>query len=327
MKAPRFWQADGPLPRVLAPLGWAWSVGASLRGAGRKPFDPGIPVVCVGNVVAGGAGKTPVALSLGHRLPRPHFLSRGYGGSEPGPLMVRPHEHSHEQVGDEPLLLAEVAPCWVSRDRIAGARAARAHDAAALIMDDGYQDPSLRKTVSLLVVDGHAGFGNGRCIPAGPLREPVERALARASAVVLLGEDRAGVATRIAPILRDARPILRARLEPEVEATALAGRAVIAFAGIGRPDKFFHTLDELGARVVQAYAFPDHYCYQQSEITELMTIAATNGAALITTAKDIVRVPPQSRDQIGVLRIVVTWEDEEALQRVLRPAAAGGVMP
>ncbi|MDR3435902.1 tetraacyldisaccharide 4'-kinase [Telmatospirillum sp.] len=318
MRAPGFWLTGGPMSAALAPLGWAWEWGSRLRGAWTTAYRPNIPVICIGNVVAGGAGKTPVALSIAHRVPGAHFLSRGYGGEEVGPLLVNPRKHNHLQVGDEPLLLAEVAPCWVAKDRVAGAKAAAANDAACLIMDDGYQNPSLQKTISLLVVDGHTGFGNGRCIPAGPLRESVDRALSRASAVVIVGEDRAGVAARVT-----GRPILRARQEPEAEASVLAGRAVVAFAGIGRPEKFFHTLDGLGARVVEAYAFPDHYSYLPSEIAELAAIAETNGAALITTTKDIVRVPAHVRDAIGVLRIVVTWEDEAALFDILQPVLKG----
>jgi tetraacyldisaccharide 4'-kinase len=317
-QAPGFWQTRGPASTLLAPLGWAWAWGSGLRGAWTKPYHAKIPVICVGNVVVGGAGKTPVALSLGERIAGAHFLSRGYGGEEEGPVQVNPRKHTADQVGDEPLLLAEVAPCWVAKDRVAGVKAAISGDATCVIMDDGYQNPTLAKTVSLLVVDGHTGFGNGRCMPAGPLREPVERALARASAVVILGEDRAGVGARVR-----GRPILRAVLEPEAEACVLAGRPVVAFAGIGRPEKFFHTLDRLQAKVVQAYSFPDHYAYQAAEIAELVALAETNGAALITTTKDIVRVPPHLRDSIGVLRMVVTWEDEDALTALLPEAVRG----
>lgn len=318
MRAPGFWMREGPLSLALAPLGWIWAAGSAWRGAFGKPFAAPVPVVCIGNVVAGGAGKTPIALSVAHRLPGAHFLSRGYGGREEGPLLVNPKRHDPGQVGDEPLLLAEVAPCWVARDRVAGAKRAAAKGAACLVMDDGFQNPSLKKDVALLVVDGHVGFGNGRCLPAGPLREPVSRAVARASAVVILGEDQAGVARQVA-----GKPILRAKLEPEAEASALAGQRVVAFAGIGRPEKFFQMLEAQGATLVEAYSFPDHYPYQASEIGELITIAETHAAALITTTKDIVRVPSHQRNVIGVLRIVVTWDDEAALLEILRPAMTG----
>jgi tetraacyldisaccharide 4'-kinase len=295
-------------------------MGSAWRGAFDVPFVASIPVVCVGNAVAGGAGKTPIALSIAEHLPGLHFLSRGYGGREEGPLLVDLKKHNHAQVGDEPLLLAEVAPCWIAKDRVAGAKRAVAKGATCLVMDDGYQNPSLKKDISLLVVDGHVGFGNGRCMPAGPLREPIGRALARASAVIILGDDRTGIGARARAA---GKPILRAKLEPEAEASALAGQDVVAFAGIGRPEKFFKTLESLGAKLVEAYAFPDHYSYQASEIAELLTIAETRAAALITTTKDLVRVPFHQRESIGVLQIVVTWEDEDALHDLLRPAMKG----
>lgn len=320
MRAPDFWQNGGPASLLLAPLGWAWQAGSACRGAFSSPVEAPVPVVCVGNAVVGGAGKTPVALSIAQRLLDVHFLSRGYGGREEGPLLVNPRKHNHLRVGDEPLLLSEVAPCWVARDRVAGARLAASHGAACVVMDDGYQNPSLVKDVSLLVVDGHYGFGCGRCVPAGPLREPIGRALRRATAVVLLGEDRHGIARRVRGI-----PLLRAWIEPEAEAAALAGQRVIAFAGIGRPAKFFHTLESLGATVVQGYGFPDHHPYHAAEITELLGIAEKQAAALITTTKDAMRVPAHLRDSIGVLRVTVTWQDEAALMRVLAPATLAKV--
>ncbi len=180
-------------------------------------------------------------------------------------------------------------------------------------MDDGYQDPSLAKDVSLLVVDGHVGFGVGRCIPAGPLREPIARGLARAQAVVLLGEDRVGVARQLGT-----RPVLRATLEPETEAD-LRGHRILAFAGIGRPAKFFHTLEKLGATLVETRSFPDHHPYTPAEIGHLINAADSHAAALMTTTKDFVRVPAHQRDHVTVLRIAVAWEDEAALTRVLAP--------
>ena len=273
-----------------------------------------VPVVCVGNIVVGGAGKTPVAMSLARHLPGTHFLSHGYGGSERGPLRVDLARHDHRQVGDEALLLARVAPTWVARDRVAGARAAAEGGASCVIMDDGYQDPSLAKDVSLLVVDGHVGFGIKRCVPAGPLREPVEAGLSRAQAVVLVGEDKAGVTA-----LLGGKPILHARLEPEADAGTLAGQRVLAFAGIGRPAKFFQTLQALDVELIDTRAFADHHPYTPAEIDRLAASAAAQEARLVTTAKDFVRLPPERRDEVEVLRIAVVWDDEVALARVLAP--------
>jgi tetraacyldisaccharide 4'-kinase len=315
MRAPGFWYRQGLASALLAPLGWVWAAGARMRAAKPPRHRSPIPVICIGNLSVGGAGKTPVAESIAQLIPGAHFLSKGYGGKEPGPVRVEPHRHSYQQVGDEPLLLAETAPTWVAKNRIEGAEAAAGAGASCLVMDDGFQDPSLEKDIAILVVDGATGFGNGHCLPAGPLREPVEQGLKRADAVVILGEDKQGIAARVAP-----KPVLRAWLEPEAEATVLSGRKVVAFAGIGRPAKFFHTLDSLGANVVEAYAFPDHYPFHPQEIGELQVAANNHNAFLVTTGKDFVRVPPNMRDQIGIVQMDVAWENEAALLDVLAPA-------
>lgn len=318
MKPPRFWRTGGPLSVMLAPLGWGWAAGAALRGSFTTPWRAPIPVVCIGNLVAGGAGKTPVALSVAHRLSGAHFLSRGYGGSLTGPVRVDPDHHDYLQVGDEPLLLARLAPCWVAQERAAGARAAALAGASCLVMDDGYQDPSIAKDISLLVVDGHVGFGAGRCMPAGPLRESLRCGLRRADAVVILGDDRTGAARQIGDL-----PILRGRLEPENETKAMAGRAVVAFAGIGRPEKFFHMLESQGAVLTERRAFPDHHRYSTTEIAHLIAAAEKGRAVLVTTSKDYVRVPAHQREHVAALSITVTWEDEAALMKVLAPVIAG----
>ncbi len=315
MRAPAFWYKRGMTGAFLAPLGWLWAAGAQARAAKPARHRSPIPVICIGNLSVGGAGTTPIAESIARLIPGAHFLSKGYGGKETGPLRVEPHRHGYQQVGDEPLLLAEIAPTWVAKNRIEGAEAAAEAGASCLVMDDGFQDPSLEKDIAILVVDGHTGFGNERCLPAGPLREPVEQGLRRADAVVILGEDRHDIANRVAP-----KPVLYAWLEPEAEASILVGRKVVAFAGIGRPAKFFHTLDTLGANVVEAYAFPDHYPFHPAEIGELQVAANNHNAFLVTTAKDFVRVPHAMRDQIGVVQMDVAWDHEAALLDILAPA-------
>lgn len=308
MRAPEFWQSKGLVSTLLTPAAWLWAIGARMRAAKAPRHHANIPVICVGNLSVGGAGKTPIAASLATLLPGAHFLSTGYGGSAKGPLLVDPARHDHRLVGDEPLLLSEIAPCWVAKDRAAGARAAAEAGARCLIMDDGFQDPSLAKDVCFLVVDGQAGFGNERCLPAGPLREPIRDGLKRANAVILLGHDAHHIRERVAPV-----PVLQAWVEPETEAQILVGRKVVAFAGIGRPNKFFHALDKLGANLVEAYAFPDHYPYHPAEIAELQKSAKQHHAFLVTTGKDSVRVPLGLRDQLAVLEMDVVWEDEAAL--------------
>ncbi|MCH7935776.1 MAG: tetraacyldisaccharide 4'-kinase [Proteobacteria bacterium] len=322
MRAPDFWRrGGGPLGAFLTPLGWGYGLATRLRLAMANPFKASVPILCVGNLVAGGAGKTPVALSLGKRLMdqgrKVHFLSRGYGGSQAGPLRVDPDSHWAVDVGEEALLLAAAAPTWISRDRALGARAA-ADGADIIIMDDGFQNPSVVKDLSLLVVDGGFGFGNGRMIPAGPLREPVAPALGRAGALVVIGEDETGIASRH-DVLASGLPVLKAGVEPGPEAEGLKGNPVVAFAGIGSPEKFFDTLGRIGCDVVAVHAFPDHGPYSAGDIRHLKTEAEERKAALVTTEKDFQRLPENERDGIRVLTITLQWADEASLDAVLRP--------
>lgn len=315
---PEFWARPGAVPRLLQPLAWGFAAAGAMRRALARPWHAPVPVICVGNLVAGGAGKTPVTLSLAGRLAARgvavHILSRGYGGSIVGPERVDPARHGAAEVGDEPLLLAQAAPCWVARDRVASAKAAAAAGATLLLLDDGFQNPALAKDLSLLVVDGGYGFGNGHVLPAGPLREPVAAGLARADAVALIGADEAGVTPRLA-----GKPVLRACLVAE-NAADFAGRAVIGFAGIGRPAKFFATLEALGARLVARHAFPDHHPYGENELRRLQRAADAAGALLVTTAKDAVRLPLRWRTRTRILTVRVAWDDEAALDTLLARA-------
>lgn len=319
MKAPDFWKERGGLGRLLAPLGWVYGTVSGLRSMGGGGWRAPVPVLCVGNLVAGGAGKTPVALELGRRLTAKvlnvHFLSRGYGGKASGPLLVDPDRHKADDVGDEPLLLAEECPTWVSANRVAGCRAAVNAGAELVIMDDGFQNPSLVKDESLIVVDGGYGFGNGRVMPAGPLREPLRLGLERATAAVLIGNDETEAVRHLGGHVQ----VLRARVRPGPEAAKLTGKPVVAFAGIGRPEKFFRTLREIGCDVRATRAFPDHRAYTRKETDELQALAKAEDAVLVTTAKDAVRLPPSVRGWVEVLTITLEWEDEAALETVLEP--------
>lgn len=330
MRAPAFWYAPpGTAGSVLTaalltPASLAWTAATRWRLSGTRSWRAPLPVVCVGNLVAGGAGKTPVVLDLLARLRRDgleaHALSRGHGGRLPGPLRVDPARHTAAEVGDEPLLLAASAPAWIARDRADGARAAAADGAGALVLDDGFQNPGLAKDLSLLVVDGETGVGNGRVIPAGPLREPVADGLARAQALLLLGEDRRG----IADLCRGRLPVLRGRLVPEPQAAAaLAGRRVLAFAGIGRPEKFFRTLEALGADIAARIPFPDHHPFTPAELRALLDRAAALDALAVTTEKDMVRLPAALRGRVRALPVAVTWEEPDALDRLLAPLLPG----
>ena len=321
LPTPEFWARRGLLSTLLEPAAWVYGQAAAARRRWTTPWRAPVPVLCVGNLVAGGAGKTPVTLSLARRLRehgwRVHILSRGYGGRLPGPVLVDPARHSADDVGDEPLLLAAMAPCWVAHDRVAGAKAAVAAGAELLVLDDGFQNPTLAKDISLVVVDGGYGFGNGRLLPAGPLREGLADGLSRAAAIVLMGDDDAGVST-----LARERPLIRARLVPE-NGDEVADRAVLAFAGIGQPTKFFATLEAAGARLVARHAFPDHHRYADDELAHLRAEAERAGAMLVTTAKDWVRLPVRLREPVRVLRVTVAWDDVAALERLLTPLHHG----
>jgi tetraacyldisaccharide 4'-kinase len=291
MRAPGFWWRTPPslTARLLSPLGWIY--GGIARRRMEKPGErASIPVICIGNPVAGGAGKTPAAIEVARLLviagKKPVFLTRGYGGREQGPLSVDPAQHAAADVGDEPLLLVRTAPCVVARDRVAGARLA-ATLGDVIVMDDGFQNPSLRKSLSFLVVDYEAGIGNGLCIPAGPLRAPLEPQLQRADAVILVGDGDAGnwLAARKRP------PVLRARLVPDTKSTGdLKGKRVLAFAGIGRPQKFAGTLKGLGADVVRLAGFPDHHAFTAIEARDLIEEARRGKLLLVTTEKDKARL-------------------------------------
>jgi tetraacyldisaccharide 4'-kinase len=315
MRAPGFWQNDGVLPALLAPAALCFAGGGWLRRRAVTPKSVAAPVICIGNLVVGGAGTTPVAIAVAERLiargKTVHFLSRGYGGHAKGPVRVDPLLHTAADVGDEPLLLARIAPAWVSRDRAAGAAAAVAAGAAVIVMDDGFQNPGLEKDLSLLVADGGYGFGNGRVIPAGPLREPLAAGLARADAVALIGTDQRGVAEILPPSL----PLLRAALAPL--AATLAGRRVFAFAGIARPEKFFATLQSMGCILAGQRVFPDHHPYAEAEVAALIEEAQHADAVPVTTEKDAVRLAPSLRAGIETLPVAIRWRDEAAVDRLM----------
>lgn len=321
MRAPEFWHEppeNGPnlLAGLLTPVGAALAAAGRLRRSIACPYRAPAPVVCVGNLIAGGSGKTPVALSLAARLVRrgiaAAIVTRGYGGRLAGPLKVDPQSHDAAAVGDEALLAAAVAPCFVARDRAAGVRAAVAAGAEIIILDDGFQNPSVAKDLSLIVVDGAYGFGNGRLIPAGPLREPVADGLMRADAVVVIGDGN--------PAVRGAepRPVLYAALEA-VDGERFAGASVVAFAGIGRPAKFFSGLRALGAKLFAEHGFPDHHRFRAEEMAALRREAAAGGASLVTTRKDWVRLSPDARADIAVLDVDLRWRDATALDALLAP--------
>ena len=317
MRAPEFWSRTDLLSRgvagLLSPVGWAYGASVAWKRDRAKPFRPRAKVICVGNLTAGGSGKTPVAIAIAQALAakglRPFILSRGYGGSDTGPRLVDPNSDRANEVGDEALLLAAAAPTIVARDRKAGAQLADANGAQIIVMDDGHQNFALAKDLSLVAVDAQNAFGNGRLLPAGPLRETVSQGLARTDAVILVGDG--------TPALEGfSGPRLRARIVPE-EGSPFAGKRVVAFAGIGRPQKFFETLGANGAELVAMRPFPDHHRYSQSELAELRKVAADMHAKLVTTEKDLARLDRKDRDGIRSLSVYAAFEPALALERLL----------
>ena len=319
MRAPEFWRTNNGIARLLEPFGQIVAAITARKIARAKPVRVSAPVICVGNLTTGGTGKTPVAAYVATRLRAsgrtPAILLRGYGGSVAGPVRVT-DEHTVDDVGDEALLHARTTRTWVSRNRPRGAEAALKNGADAIVMDDGHQNPSLAKDLSLVVIDGMTGFGNGRVIPAGPLRETVSRGLARADAIVIMGDDPRDLAGRLSSYA----PILRAQLVPSAEARALKGQRVVAFAGIGVPEKFFATLHALGARVVARHPFEDHYAFEGSDIQPILDEAFSVGAIPVTTEKDAIRLPADQRQQVNVLSVGVEWENPAALEALLDKA-------
>lgn len=338
MRAPAFWWRPPSLASaLLAPIGWIYGAVTARRMA-RPGTRAGVPVICVGNFVAGGAGKTPTAIAIAGHLSadgrRPVFLSRGYGGTLVGPIRVDPAVHRAQDCGDEPLLLARAAPTVVARDRLAGARLA-ATLGDVIVMDDGLQNPTLHKDLTIAVVDGESGVGNGLCFPAGPLRAPLLEQLSHVDVVIVIGPGQAGdaVARRAGEVGRRGRParVLRATLSPDpVAAGRLSGRAVLAFAGIGRPEKFWRTLELIGSRLAARRPFPDHHPYTRAEIDSLLDEARRQGLTLVTTEKDWVRVvrviAPDAAPAIAVLPVSLACQDE-AGWTALMARISGCVLP
>lgn len=325
MRAPSFWWRPSSLEGLLlSPFGQLYGAIAGRR-LGRPGARAARPVLCIGNLVAGGAGKTPVALSIVRQLAaagrQPVVLTRGYGGILRTPTLVDLSRHDAAATGDEAQLLARVAPTVVAADRPAGAALA-ATLGDVIVMDDGLQNPSLAKDLSLVVVDGATGVGNGRCIPAGPLRAPLARQWPLVGALVVVGPGEPGSA-----LAEDARarglPVLGARLEP-MDGARFAGRRVLAFAGIGRPQKFFDTLAALGAEVVHARAFGDHQPYDRRVLARLAEEASARDLLLVTTAKDRARLGglagPEGPVRVEVLEVEARFDKPAALDALLLAA-------
>ncbi|NND49266.1 MAG: tetraacyldisaccharide 4'-kinase [Rhizobiales bacterium] len=331
-RPPHFWSAPETTiaAALLSPIAAIYAVASSLRFALATPAKVPLPVICVGNPGMGGAGKTPTAIAIAKRLAAngatPHFLTRGYGGKLRGPVQVDPARHSSIDVGDEPLLLAKVAPTHVARDRAAGAYHAVDAGAGCIIMDDGFQNPTLAKDCSLLVIDGAAGIGNGWVFPSGPLREPLLPQLARAEAVLVIGSGHPGEAVS-QTAARANVPVVKGQLRVGKNAPDLDGRPVIAFCGIARPEKFFASLEDFGAEIAAKITFDDHHPYLRRDVARIIELAARHdGAAVVTTEKDLVRLDDTNdpgaalRSELQILPIEVVFAETEPLDALLNAA-------
>lgn len=324
IRAPAFWfrppGRPGLLSRLLAPLGWLYAAGTARR-LRRPGYRPTVPVICVGNLTAGGAGKTPTVIALIERLSaRGHavqVVSRGHGGSLPGPVRVDATRHPASEVGDEPLLLSAFAPVWVAKDRAAGVRAAEAAGARVVLLDDGFQNPAVTPALGLVVVDAARGFGNGRCIPAGPLREPPASGLARADLVLTIGE--ASAQARFDATWGQLAPArMRGQLQPLPMGMDWKDERVLAFAGIADPSRFFATLRAEGAELVRGEALADHETLSETLLRRLEAEAAATGAQLVTTEKDAARLPQHWRPKVLTLVVRLTIDDWSPLDAAFK---------
>jgi tetraacyldisaccharide 4'-kinase len=326
MREPRFWH--GPpswKSHLLRPLAALYGAVAARR-LHMKGFDAGIPVLCVGNYHVGGAGKTPTVLALAKLLralgETPVVLSRGYGGRLGGPVMVDPSRHAAGDVGDEPLMMSQEVPVAVARDRIDGVALAKSRRASVILMDDGFQNPSVAKDASLIVIDSERGLGNGQVLPAGPLRAPLKPQVARTDALVVVGDGgaSAGVAAAVAA---KGGQVFVARLKPdETSLAALRGKRLLAFAGIGDPARFFRTLRTCGLDVVRERAFADHHVFSESDLDALQADARADQLTLVTTEKDFARLrggaePPAFGSEIAALAVTLEFADAAAMRKFL----------
>ncbi len=311
MMTPLFWKTRSTRAKMLLPLSLVYEACYLLKRAFTVQVKLPVPVVCIGNVTAGGSGKTPLALHIGALLKEKNvtafYVSRGYGSAITTPVLVNAEKHRSYEVGDEPLLLAQILPTVVGKDRLQAANYAIANGAKLLIFDDGFQNKKIFKDFSFLVVDGTVGFGNGFLLPAGPLRERFVMAVKRAHSVIVINP-----AATLPSVPKDT-PLLLARTQVVGLAERLRGQKVVAFCGIAFPEKFQSTLSALGARIVAFKSFADHAHYRHETLLPLAHIASNEKAYLVTTRKDFVRLPRGFKDKVVVVDIELSFRNPDIL--------------
>lgn len=326
-EAPPFWfRKPGLLAWGLAPFAAVYGRVAAHRMKAPPKAISQVPVLCIGNLITGGAGKTPTAIALARIARdmnvRPGFLSRGYGGSVRQATQVDPKTHNARDVGDEALLLANYAVTVVSADRPAGAALLQEQGIGLIIMDDGFQNPSLHKDYSLLVIDAGRGIGNGYCIPAGPVRASLNTQLHQASAMLLIGQSEAGT-NLVRMSAKAAKPVLAGSTIARRRA-GWNGMKALAFAGIAAPGKFFSTLESIGVEIGERMSFHDHHPYSDEECRELLQRAESESLSLVTTEKDAARLmrmgqmQEELREKCRVLLIDMEFENTKMGEMVIR---------
>ncbi len=318
LKAPRFWykKKDTLISNSLYPLSLLFRFGTKIRAVLSSKKKSDLPIICIGNIVVGGAGKTPVSIKMGELLKKngysPHFVSKGYGGVETGNTLIK-NWHSAKSVGDESLLLSEVAPTWIGKDRNKSFILAKENGANCIIMDDGFQNPTLQKDFSIIIINGEQGFGNKRVIPSGPLRESISRGISRANLIIVIGEISNDVKNKIPKTV----PLIHAQFKISKENKIYKNQKITAFAGIAYPDKFYNSLVDQGALIERKISYPDHHIFDENDMLHLAEIANLTKSILVTTKKDFVRIPRAYRSLVSTLNGAIEFEDEDLLLEII----------
>ena len=318
LKAPKFWykKKDTIFSRALYPLSLLFRLGTKIRNLVNHTNKSPLPTICIGNIVIGGAGKTPVALKIGKILIRagykPNFISKGYAGIIKTSTLVKDW-HSPKSVGDEPLLLSEVAPTWIGIDRNKSIQLAYNEGSDCIVMDDGFQNPTIHKDFSIIVINSSQEFGNKRVIPSGPLRESIKRGMSRTNLIVVIGEKNINLKNLIPNNI----PIISAQFIINNENKIFKGQKITAFAGIAYPEKFFNSLKLQGAKIMKEITYPDHHIFDENDILSLAETANKTQSILVTTQKDFVRIPKSYRSLINTLEGEIIFENEDLLKEIL----------
>ena len=317
MQAPKFWEEESIQSLVLMPVSYLYEFLYKLRNKLTKTIKLKIPIICIGNITVGGAGKTPTAIAVAEYLISkgltPHFLSRGYGRKLKGTLKVN-DEHTALMVGDEPILLSKVAPTWVCSNKLDGAEEAQKNGAEVIIMDDGFQNPSIHKDLSILVIDEGFGIGNGKIIPAGPLRERAPEAFNKADGVIII-KTADGKKKDFKKYFD--KPTIHANLVPAEDSSMFSGSKVVAFCGIGRPKKFYSTVESIGAKIITKHDFSDHHTFTPDELMKIIEESSSLDAIPITTEKDWIRLPQEAKKMISYIKVNLIFSNPNVIYKVL----------